>query len=446
MVDYSKHIQKAEEAARRRNYDFAVQLYQQLLEIDPDVGEARAGLRRALKQRHEQKKGGKLLKLIKGAGPLTMAKGLARARKYDAAARQLESYLAANPLDEDANLLLGTSLESAGHFRSALAVYEFLAEIAPRNPEGLKRAGGMMRVKGDVGKALDYYERALEADPRDRDALKARKDLAAEVALTQSRFDQVQHSREQIKDKDEATRLERAQRLHRSEDELREELGRLEERYAEDTSNVELMLDIAGVHEKLRDPEAALDLVERALSYKKDSVDLAARAGQLRQKALKRAIRSADKAGDREEADRLEAELRELEVAELRRRVEVTPGDASVRLALGKALLRQGQLDEAASELQKAVPDPRLAGEAHVHLARCFQEKGYLDLAKKEYRRALEGHSAVDEHAREILYNLGAIAEAEGDAAEARSCYAQIFEVDIGFRDVAQKMEQLRTT
>jgi DNA-binding SARP family transcriptional activator len=37
-LDYSKHIQKAEEAARRRNYDFAVQLFQQLLEIDPSRG------------------------------------------------------------------------------------------------------------------------------------------------------------------------------------------------------------------------------------------------------------------------------------------------------------------------------------------------------------------------------------------------------------------------
>ena len=50
----------------------------------------------------------------------------------------------------------------------------------------------------------------------------------------------------------------------------------------------------------------------------------------------------------------------------------------------------------------------------------------------------------MDERAREILYNLGAIAEAEGDTAEARAFYARIFEVDIGYRDVAQKMEGLR--
>ena len=77
-MDNTRQIQKAEEAARRRNYDFAVQLYQQILELEADQGEARAGLRRALKARHEAKKGGKFMKLMKGAGPLTMAKGLAK--------------------------------------------------------------------------------------------------------------------------------------------------------------------------------------------------------------------------------------------------------------------------------------------------------------------------------------------------------------------------------
>ena len=73
-MDFSKHIQKAEEATRKRNYDFAVQLYQQLLEIDPDQSEARGGLRRALKKRFEQKKGGKLFNALRGATPLALAK------------------------------------------------------------------------------------------------------------------------------------------------------------------------------------------------------------------------------------------------------------------------------------------------------------------------------------------------------------------------------------
>ena len=443
-MDFSKHIQKAEEAERRRNYDFAVQLYQQLLEIDLDQGEARAGLRRVLKKRHEAKRGGKMLGRLMGAGPLAAAKTMAKAGRHDGAAKQLESYLASNPLDVDANLMLGRCLESGENFKSALAVYEFVAEIAPQNPEGLKRSGAMMHKKGDVPKALEYYERALEADPRDRDALKARKDLSAEAALHHARYDTVGHSREQIKDKDEAQRLEMSQRRHLSAEDLETELARLEARYADNPSDVDLMLEMADVLERMRDPDAALDLLERALSYRKDSVGLRTRAGELKVKAIKKRIARADREGDQEAADRLEGELREFEVADLRRQLELQPGNALLRLQLGKALLRSGELDGAAGELQKAVADPRLADDAYFLLAQCFHQKGFLDLAKREYLKALDRHQKVDERAREILYQLGDIAESEGAQEEARSFYARIYEVDIGFRDVAAKMESLR--
>jgi len=443
-VDFSKHIQKAEEAARRRNYDFAVQLYQQLLEIDPDQGEARGKLRYVLKKRQEAKKGGKLFGMLKGATPLAMAKTLAKAGKHGAAIKNLEGYLATNPVDVEGNLLLGLSLETAGHFKSALAVYEFVAEIAPKNPEGLKRAGAMMRQSGDVARALEYYERALESDPRDRDALKARKDLAAETALQAARYDEVEHSREQIKNKDEASRLDSNQRRHRSADELKEALGRVEERYAEDPSSVDLMIEMADLHEKLRDPEAARDLVKRALSYRKDSIDLQGHLGKLEAKVLKKRIAQADRDGDAALADRLETELHEFEISDARRQLELSPGNAQLRLSLGKSLLRQGDYDAAAAELQKAVADTRLAEDALFHLGECFHKKGFLELARKEYEKALEYHPSVDERAREIFYALGEIAESEDDAAGARAYYSRIYEVDIGFRDVAGKMEQLR--
>jgi tetratricopeptide (TPR) repeat protein len=443
-LDFSKQIQKADEAARKRNFDFAIQLYQQILEIQPDEGEARAGLRQALKKRHELKKGGSaFLRTLTGAAPLAMAKTLHKAKKFGPCVKALETYLTTNPLDEEANLLLGQALEDGEHFNSARAVYEFLAEIAPKNPEALKRAGAMTYRLGDHARALEYYERALAADPRDQQAIKARKDLAAERALTQSTAGNVQHSRDQIKDKDAARDLERSQRMHHSDDELREELARLEARYA-DSPDPELMIRMADVHEKLKDFESALQWIERAQGYRKDSYDLVCHAGDLRAKVMKKEIARAGKAGDNERANQLEHELWTFEVEDLKRRVALRPGDLSLRLQLGKRLVRTGELDQAMSELQKAMGDPRAKREAQVLLAQCFQGKGYLDLARKEYQRALESGIGVDERAKEILYNLGAIAEAENNAAEARAAYARIFEVDIGYRDVADKMEKLR--
>lgn len=442
-MDYSKHIQKAEEAARRRNYDFAIQLYKQLLEINPDVGDARAGLRRALRARHEAKGGRGLFGKLKGAGPLAAAKGLARAGRWDAAIKAYEGYLATNPLDEEGNLLLGQALESGGYFSSALAVFEFLAEVAPRNPEGLKNAGAMMAKQGDPLKALAYYERALEADPRDRAAMKARKDLAAEAALSKGRFDSVEHSREQLVDSEETKSLERSKRLQMSPEELDAEAERLEGRLAEDSNDVDIMLELARVQEKRRDPGAALDLVERALTFRQGDTELEDRAAALHLASLKRQIARADKLGDTEAADRLEGELGQLEGKGLRQAVERRPGDAAARLALGRHLLTANDPDGAAAELQKALTDPRLAPDGHFLLGLCFRQKGFSDLAKKQFNEALGDRPTLDDRGREIMYHLGEIAEADGQNAEARACYSRIFETDIGYRDVAAKMEQL---
>jgi tetratricopeptide (TPR) repeat protein len=442
-LDFSKQIQKAEEALRRRNYDFAVELYRQLIDLDPDQGEARSGLRRALKKRSEQDGGkGKFFRAVSGALPLSKAKTLQKLGKHEACARALEDYLAGNPLDEEANLLLGVSLEQAGHFHSARAVYEFTAEIAPKNPEALKRAGSMMQRTGDHQKALTYFERALEADPRDQEALKARKNLAAESALSGAAT--VTHSRELIKDKDRSRELERSKRLVLSEEELRTELARLEERFAEAPADAEIMLQLSDVHERLGDPAAALELAERALTYRKDSFELVCRVGDLESKRIKKAVARADKGGRADEASALERELIAHEVKDHRRRVESRPGDAPLRLALAKKLLRADDVDGALAELQRCSGEPRVRDEALFFLAQCFQKKGILDLARKEYEHALQTIDTKSERAKEILYNLGSIAETQGNRDEARSYFIRIYEIDIGYRDVAAKMGTLR--
>lgn len=443
-MDFSKHLAKAEEALRRKNFDFAIDLYRQLLDLDPDQEEARSGLRVAARRRFEAKQGSKLLRSLSGAVPLGKARSLIKLNKHAAAAKALEDYLAKSPLDEEANLLLGQSLEAAGHKRSAKAVYEFLAEIAPKNPEGLKRAGAMFAAAGDVPGALGYYERALEADPRDQESLKARKDLAAEAALQSSRLDEVGHSREALADQAQAQQLERQRKLVLSPEELEAELERLEARYADEPGNPDLLLELADIHEKRKDFEAALDMARRASDYRKDDEELAARCGKLEVKALKRRLAQADKAGDRELADRLEGQLNALELRDVLARAERRPGDLGLQVELAKLQMRAGEYDAALSALQRAQDDPARARDVAFLKARCFQEKGFADLATSEFERALQGLPSSDDRAKEILYNLGLLAEAAGDSERARGLYARVFEVDIGYRDVSAKMEALR--
>jgi len=441
-LDFSKQLNKAEEAMRRRNYDFAAELYRQLVDIEPDLGPARAGLRQAQKKRAERKKRG-LFGKAAGSVPLGRAKAMAKVKKYDAAAKALEDYLAGNPLDEDGNLMLGEVLEAAGHDRSAFAVYAFLAEMAPGNVEGQKRAGALAARTGEVPAALAYYEKALAADPRDQEAIKARKNLAAEAAIHRSRLDEVEHSREVIKDQAQSARLERSQRRHRTPEDIRAEIAELEDRLADSPSDPDLMVDLGHHHGELRDWPAALEFLERASQYRRDDFDLACQVGDARLKVMKKRIATADKEGRRDEADRLEGELVDLEIEEFRRRSERRPADMQLRLDLGWRLFKRGEVDGALAEFQRVIGDARLENEARYHMAACFQKKGILDLARKEYDKALEACRGVDDRAKEILYNLGLISEAEGDREGARGAYIRIYEVDIGYRDVAEKMEQL---
>ena len=56
-MDLSKYLENAADAAKRRQYPTAVKIYAQVLQIQPDYGEARAGLRRALFARNAHERG-----------------------------------------------------------------------------------------------------------------------------------------------------------------------------------------------------------------------------------------------------------------------------------------------------------------------------------------------------------------------------------------------------
>ena len=49
-MDLSKYLEQAADAVKRRNFAMAVKIYGQVLAIQPDFGDARAGLRKALFQ------------------------------------------------------------------------------------------------------------------------------------------------------------------------------------------------------------------------------------------------------------------------------------------------------------------------------------------------------------------------------------------------------------
>ncbi len=445
-MDLSKHLEKAADAVKRRNYKLAAGICTQLLALQPDNGEARALLRSALFKKAKAKPPSKVGAWLGGGIHLASAQAMKLLGRHGASAKACERYLTLDPLNESVNLQLGEALERAGHSSSALAVYRAYAEEHPRCLVACRRAGALLYEAGEHQAALEMYENALKVDPRDQESLKARKNLAAEGALQKTGIETAQSSRELVKDKDAQRRIEKAERLQLTGEEIAAELEDVEAKLSDQPDNVELLVRVADLRAMDKDLQGALDCLERAVSLAPERSDLAGRAGDLQLRMQEQRVADARKRGDDAAAEQAGVVLLDMRISEFRRRVEQHPTDYALRFDLGSALLESGAHDEAIAELQQAIKDPRKKGEALWQLGRAFRAKGLGDLALTQLQKALDATGGVGHNSKEIIYDMGCVAEELGQHEDALGHFSRILEQDIGYRDVAQKVEQLKSS
>lgn len=113
--------------------------------------------------------------------------------------------------------------------------------------------------------------------------------------------------------------------------------------------------------------------------------------------------------------------------------------DHAAHYDLGIAYKEMGLLDEAIGEFQKALRGTTERARTFEALGHCFVEKGQLPVAATILSRALN-EPVGDEALIGVLYLLGAISEELGLDADAKRYYQRVFAVDIGFRDVGERL------
>lgn len=144
----------------------------------------------------------------------------------------------------------------------------------------------------------------------------------------------------------------------------------------------------------------------------------------------------------------LRAELAELRrqkaeqtLGEARKRVDRNPTDLQYRFELGEQLVIAAHYKEAIPELQKARTNPNTRTRALNLLGKCYTERGMFDLAAKTLTDAVSEIVGMDGTKKDILYNLGLVYEKMGNAEKCLDCMKQIYEVDYGYLDVAERVE-----
>ena len=126
----------------------------------------------------------------------------------DAEARKLRSAFIKNPSKLALGYQWADALERAGYAGAAL---EAFGELASQDGESAKRASALAAAQGEIDRALEYLQAALDRNPRDTDAVRARKNLAAEQALLTKKYDQAESAQDVAYDPDAFLRAARGE-------------------------------------------------------------------------------------------------------------------------------------------------------------------------------------------------------------------------------------------
>jgi tetratricopeptide (TPR) repeat protein len=143
----------------------------------------------------------------------------------------------------------------------------------------------------------------------------------------------------------------------------------------------------------------------------------------------------------RDEVEELKRGRAEQMLGEARKRVERNPTDLQYRFELGEQLVLAGHYKDAIAELQKARSNPNTRTKALNYLGKCYTERNMLDLAAKTLTDAASEIPGMDGTKKDIMYNLGLVYERMGNMEKSLECMKEIYEVDYGYLDVAERVE-----
>jgi tetratricopeptide (TPR) repeat protein len=453
----SKLYERAAEAVKKRNYDYAIELFIQELTLEPNAVDARRALRAAeIKKFQEAGKDMASGRALLQGLPTVIAAAIHRVFKnYEKLMLDMEQLLKRAPRHAGLLAKLGEAAVAAGHQDAAIVAFEELREADRDSAVALRGLARLHKAKGDLGKALAYYEQLKRASPADPEASKAVRDLAAAGAT--KRVEDAKAAagadgsfRDVLKDKDKAEALEQQQHRVRTEADVDAAVKRLEGELAKAGGNDgKILKQLGDLFVKKKDFEEAISYYERSIAARPDPL-VADALGDLKIKQLDEEVAIHKEAAKKNEPHAkgkykdAKERLNALRIDEYRRRVEDRPSELGLRFQLGQFLVKADRFDEAIAELQKAIQDPRRGLQARLLLGQCFAQKGMLDQAIKQFEKAREGSKTMDDATKDVTYNLGLVLEKAGQKEKATAEFEKIIEVDINYKDAMKRLEALK--
>ena len=408
------------------------------LEKEPAFFECRMALRAAQVKKNENASS-----LSKMAGTAANAHNMAQAKvalarkNYFGAMSHAEKVLCAAPESSLAHRVIVDSSAALDLPQTMISSLQMLKKVNPENKDLTQELATALEMLGDWDQAEHVMGQLAAVNPDDPVLQQAYKDTAAKATIFRGQYEKMVN--EPAAGKEDWCGDGEADALS-ADEALDEKIYHMEERLQEEPDNYKLGVDIAKLCVQRRD-------FERAFEY----YDWVLENNQVRDSSIDRAMADAYQAqydhdieAFPEGSPERQGLVRERDgflLENCQERAERYPTMLEFRFELGERLLRMDQVNEAIQAFQKAQNSPKHKLDSLNYLGQCFMKRGMHDMAVSQFEKALGEKTVMDQQRKELVYNLACVYEELGRREEAAKYFKEIYEVDISFRDVADKVE-----
>jgi len=445
---------KAKSVGDAGQFEFAIEMLLQGLNIDPENKDAHQSLREISLKRKAS--GGKKLGMFD-------AMRLKKQGKDDKENLiNSEKLLAFDPGNTDNMVGMLKAAHNAGYWDTVMWIGDIL--LKANDSLGEKADFNKYITLRDTYKALKQWQEAVTAcqraasmKPDDMDLQTELKHLGAQLTMVQGKYGRGGSFRDSMRDRDKQEALMEADKDIRSADALTRVIAEAEAEWKAEPNEPGKLTKYVDALRKTEDPDfenKAIELCEdaykRSGQFRWRKMAGEVKLGQLARMERQMIVQLRANPTDEDlktqikqfHHDRLEEELKEYTLW-----AENYPTESQFRFAMAKRMFELKQYDEAIPVFQNARQDPKHRTEATTLLGRAFLEAGYIDEAIDTLRESIESYQLRgDEKSIEMYYYYARALEQKGDTATAIKAYSQVAQWNFNYRDVQTRIKRLRST
>lgn len=440
---------KGYEAFQRENFDYAIELFNQVLIKEPANVDVRQALRAAQSGKSGAKKGFFTRALSSASSSPLVAKGQLALRSNPQQAIQIaEQILASDANNSSAHKIVAEAAMTAEMPKTAVMSLEILHRNLPDDKEIAFQLADALVAAGEKTKAEQVLVIMRSTHQNDGEINQKLKDISARKSLDEGGYGALASGkgsyRDVLKDKAESVKLEQQNRQVQTGDGGDDLLKDYEARVAKEPNNLKLLRNMAEIYVQKNDFDKAIFYYEKmsAIDGGNDSA-LQRTIADTRVKRFNHQLSQLDASAPDypEKAAQIKAERDAFQLEECKARAERYPTDLLIRFELGVLYFNAGKIGEAMPELQKAKNNPSKRLAAMSYLAQCLAKRNMNDMAASTVQEALKEKPVFDAEKMELTYILGTLFEKMNKKEEAIEQFKLIYQVDMGYKDVAKKVD-----